>query len=191
MGAAAAPLSLDDQLTAYGQYHVNHWNRAVHILCVPLGFWSAMVLLAHAPVVFVADAWPLNASFCATFGLVCYYGLLEPLAALMLAPLAAAVTYSANVFAIKAPHSALLALPVHAAAWAGIVVSHALLEQRRVPARPSALLRAALIAPLFVFFDLLFVLGYRPGLQRRLYERARAAVTTLRLRDERRSVHES
>jgi len=45
---------------------------------------------------------------------------------------------------------------------------------------------AFVLAPLFVFMELLFALGYRPALQKRVLEKTKAAISTWKLSCERR-----
>lgn len=66
-------------------------------------------------------------------------------------------------------------------------LSHIFIE-RRAPAITDSVLQAVLLAPLFVFMEFLFVLGYRPALQKRIHEKVKAAISTWRLRRERRTV---
>lgn len=47
-------------------------------------------------------------------------------------------------------------------------------------------MQAFLLAPLFVFMELLFILGYRPALQKRIHEKVKSAINTWKLRCERR-----
>jgi uncharacterized membrane protein YGL010W len=65
------------------------------------------------------------------------------------------------------------------------LLSHIFIEHR-VPAFMDNVLQAFLLAPLFVFIELLFVLGYRPALQKRIHEKVKAAISTWKLRCERR-----
>lgn len=64
----------------YLNHILNHRNRVVHIIFVPLLFWSTMAFLAFCPVLIVWNTLPINASFCVSFSLVFYYALLEPIA---------------------------------------------------------------------------------------------------------------
>lgn len=56
---------------------------------------------------------------------------------------------------------------------------HALLERRK-PALMDSLLQAFALAPLFVFFEALFLVGYRPGLKRSLDARVAANIAVWR-----------
>lgn len=88
-------LNFEEQLTFYGQYHNNPWfvsgtrcsgifrNRVVHIIFVPMLFWSFMVFVANLPVVILFEQIPFNFSFALTFLYIFYYILLEPVAGVL------------------------------------------------------------------------------------------------------------
>ena len=88
-------LNFEEQLTFYGQYHNNPWlarfnlvcnifrNRVVHILFVPMLFWSFMVFVANLPVLIIFEQIPFNFSFAFTFLYIFYYILLEPVAGVL------------------------------------------------------------------------------------------------------------
>lgn len=50
----------------------------VHIIFVPMLFWSSMVMLAH--ILILLERFPFNISFAVTFLYIFYYLLLEPVA---------------------------------------------------------------------------------------------------------------
>jgi uncharacterized membrane protein YGL010W len=178
--------NFEEQLTAYGQYHFNQWNRAIHLLCVPLIFWSAMACMASKiPVLIVYDVYPINTTFIVTFLYIFYYLILEPVAAVAFAPFLLTLTYSANVFAIKSGFSIKIPLSLHLLGWTLNTLSQVLIE-KRVPYILENWIHAIVFGPLFVYFEILFVIGYRPTLQKRLYDKTRAAVNTWKLSIERR-----
>lgn len=96
------------------------------------------------------------------------------------------LTYSANVFAIKTNFSWKIPLAIQALGWVSQILSHMFIEKRS-PAFVDNLTQAFLLAPLFVFMEFLFVLGYRPALQKRIHEKIKAAISTYKLRKERRA----
>lgn len=55
-------------------------NRSIHMVCVPVIFWSFLVWIARIPVIVVLDHFPVNVSFALTFLYIFYYALLEPVA---------------------------------------------------------------------------------------------------------------
>jgi len=85
------------------------------------------------------------------------------------------MTYTANLFALKHPEAWRISLALHGLAWLAQFAGHLFLE-KRLPALLSSLSQALLTAPLFVFMELLFLVGYRPALQKRLREKTRASM---------------
>lgn len=75
---------------------------------------------------------------------------------------------------------------IQALGWSSQILSHIFIEKRS-PAFLDNLAQALLLAPLFVFMEFLFVLGYRPALQKRIHEKIKAAISTHKLRKERRA----
>lgn len=67
-----------------------------------------------------------------------------------------------------------IALYVHIAAWICQFVGHGFIEKRS-PAIFDSFVQAVVVAPLFVFLEFLFWLGYRPALQSRIREKVQAA----------------
>ena len=140
------------ELARYGQSHQTRANVAVHIVCVPLLIWSAACILAvhHQRAAWVALS-------------------LASLRWLSLTPLVgglATVLYTcliANAF--QAGVQWREAIYLHLFSWALQLLSHTFLEKKR-PAFLDGLLQAFSSAPLFVVFDVLFLVGFDPALRR-------------------------
>lgn len=118
-----------------------------------------------------------------------FYLLLEPFAGLTWSLFVGLpIAWSATVFAGSplpaalsaaglAPWSA--ALAVHVLGWyLQIHPGHAIMEKRK-PALMDSLAQAFGLAPLFVWFELLFLLGYRPALKKDLDERVKARLAEM------------
>eukprot|EP00775_Hariotina_reticulata_P006457 gene6457-6686_t len=72
------------------------------------------------------------------------------------------------------------ALLVHVFSWyMQIHPGHAVLEGRK-PALLDSLGQAVTLAPLFVWFELLFLLGYRPQLLAQLQQRVNASIAAFK-----------
>lgn len=69
--------------------------------------------------------------------------------------------------------------------FAGLFSAHFFIEKRS-PALFDNVYQSLVIAPLFIFMELLFVLGYRPALQKRMHEKVKVAISTWRLSKDRR-----
>lgn len=97
------------------------------------------------------------------------------------------MTYSANVFALKYPKAWEVSIAAHIVGWIFQLLGHIVFEKRS-PAFLDNILQAFLTAPLFIFMELLFLIGYRPALQRRTREKIKANIQTWKLSREHRHV---
>lgn len=176
-------LNLEEQLTFYGQYHNNKTNKLIHIVCVPLILWSALVWAANTGPLLTYDSeslWRLTpfvpnlALFVAIFYIV-YYILLEPVAGVLYSPLLLYMAYNATSFASAYPNHNTLAAVVHIASWIFQFIGHGVAEKRS-PALKDNIIQALLLAPLFVWLEVLFSLGYRTALQKRVAIHVEAAI---------------
>jgi uncharacterized membrane protein YGL010W len=102
------------------------------------------------------------------------------------APFLLVMTYSANVFVTRTPNAFLIAGVLQAISWAAQFVSHSVFE-RRSPALVDNAFQSFLMAPLFVFMELLFALGYRPALYKRTRDKTKIAITTWKMGKERKT----
>ena len=93
---------------------------------------------------------------------------MEPVAGAMLAPLILGATMYANHLTSTYGSTAnYWALAAHILSWLAQFVGHGIFEGR-APALLDNLVQAAFLAPFFVWMEILFALGYRPELKRRL-----------------------
>jgi len=175
-------MNLIDQLTFYGSYHHNKGNQAVHIIFVPLILWSAWIFLALIPwqtalpysftkllPTFIAQHLVINAGFVAFITYALYYIALSPVEGMLYFPLLFLLYISSNMFLEAYGSKAwLYAAVAHVLSWyMQVQVGHLTLEGRK-PALLDSFFQSIVLAPFFVFFELLFWLGWRPSLQREL-----------------------
>lgn len=177
-----------EQLTFYGSYHNNRWNQLIHFIFVPAIVWSLAVGLAYTgpllsvpshvlPLLASLPTWlsgsvQLNAAFLVAAAYSLYYLRLEPAAGLSWsACVGLPLWLSATLFQQQVAQAWKWALLVHVLSWyMQIHPGHAILEKRK-PALLDSLVQALTLAPLFVWFELLFLLGYRPQLYKQLQQR--------------------
>jgi uncharacterized membrane protein YGL010W len=96
------------------------------------------------------------------------YVLLEPVAGTALAVLCVASTAVGNQLRIANPtQTNQWAIGLHIVSWILQFVGHGKFEGR-APALLDNLFQAIFLAPLFVWLELLFMLGYRPELKARV-----------------------
>jgi len=99
-----------------------------------------------------------------------FYLLLEPVAGSLLLPIIMAWTAYANHLTAGSSHTTNInATAIHVVAWIAQFIGHGVYEGR-APALLDNLLQALVLAPFFVFMELLFKAGYRPELQKRVNE---------------------
>ncbi|KAM0332237.1 hypothetical protein ACHAQA_002513 [Verticillium albo-atrum] len=96
------------------------------------------------------------------------YVLLEPVAGTLLAVIGLAVTAFGNSLRVADPTTTnQAALATHVVCWILQFVGHGVFE-RRAPALLDNLVQAIFLAPLFVWLEFLFLLGYRQELKARV-----------------------
>jgi len=167
-------LNLEKQLRFYGAYHHNPVNITIHIIFVPILLFTALLFSTYTrplialPEFFQIKHLPLNLG---TIGGIVYtvlYLLLEPVAGALLAPLLLAGTaftnYLTSTYGVTAVY---WAASIHIFSWIVQFIGHGVFEGRS-PALMDNIIQAVFLAPLFVWLEVLFMLGYRPELKARL-----------------------
>jgi len=179
---------VDKQLTFYGAYHANRINVLTHIVCVPILLWTFQVLASQLPVPSLVPeiqytlgdyfSFDLNwAAILAGLYLV-YYFILEPIAALLYAPQLALSLLTATAYS-KDPDHIFNAAVLHGFSWVAQFLAHGLAE-KRAPALVDNLLGAVVLAPFFVHLEILFGLGYKPAMHKRVNNEIGKEITRIR-----------
>ena len=175
-----------DQLSFYGAYHRHPVNKAIHLVFVPCIIWSALVWMAgYVPEAaegvslagafraigvprFLASAAVPNLGALALIAYSAYYVALEPIAGtswFVMCGLPMWLSASWFESAVGWDAAWRWALALHVLAWyAQIHPGHVVFEKRR-PALLDSLAQSLVLAPLFVWMEVLFACGYRPGLR--------------------------
>lgn len=113
---------------------------------------------------------PLNLGTISAMLYAGFYMLLEPVAGSLLLPIIIGWTaYSNHLTAGSSYNVNVNATAIHVVAWIAQFIGHGVFEGR-APALLDNLLQAFVLAPFFVFMELLFKAGYRPELQKRVNE---------------------
>tara|TARA_B110001452_G_scaffold178296_1_gene149596 strand:+ start:671 stop:1411 length:741 start_codon:yes stop_codon:yes gene_type:complete len=174
------------ELTFYASYHTDWRNQVVHVIFVPLLVATGMVFLAYAPPLVRARplGLPLNWAMVAATA----WSLHFVHADLFVGSLVALLTYGMAVGAtalVDREQSKAGAKGVpdaarygQAAMWAGLLhvfgwymqlhPGHAIFEGRKA-ALVDALMQSFMDAPLFVWMEVAFALGYDPALSHQLH----------------------
>jgi uncharacterized membrane protein YGL010W len=96
------------------------------------------------------------------------YLLLEPVAGGALAIICLAAAAGTNYLRLQdSAGTNKIAIIVHVVSWIAQFIGHGKFEGR-APALLDNLFQAVFLAPLFVWLELLFMVGYRPELQKRV-----------------------
>lgn len=169
-------LNLERQLLFYGAYHSNPVNVAIHITCVPVLLFTGIVLASNTPALInVPEALqyeylPANLGTIGGFIYAIFYVLLEPVAGGLIAPVIIAGSAFANyLLSTYGTTVNYWAGWIQVASWVLQFVGHGAFE-KRAPALLDNLVQAFLLAPLFVWMEILFFLGYRPELRARYHQ---------------------
>jgi len=167
-------LNLEKQLCFYGAYHHNAINIGIHVTCVPLILAASLLLGTNTPTLIPLPSWlaipnlPLNGGTIFAIGYACFYMLLEPVAGTALLPVIIGWTALANYLTSTHTYSAnSIAIVVEIVAWTAQFIGHGVFE-KRAPALLDNIVQALVLAPFFVFMEVLFKCGYRPELQKRV-----------------------
>jgi len=174
--ALAQLFDVDHQLTFYGAYHSNRINIFIHIICVPILLWTFQVLASQLPVPSFVPAIHHTFNDYLSFDLnwvtihaglyLAYYLALEPVAALLYAPQLVVSVLTATAYSRSKDHIFNAAI-LHGASWIAQFLGHGLAE-KRAPALLDNLVGAVVLAPFFVHLEVLFGLGYRPDMHKRI-----------------------
>jgi len=180
---------LKKNLIFYGAYHREPTNVAVHIACVPMLLATGLVLGTNTPSLALGAPrlpsrlhLPLN--LCTATGLTysTLYLLLSPnLAGATVTPLIMGAAALANRIATRYPTPKVnaVAVGVHVASWILQFVGHGKFEGRK-PALLDNLVQALFLAPLFVWYEVLFKMGLYADLRREVEAGVEAEVERLR-----------
>ncbi|KAF9932136.1 hypothetical protein FBU30_008823 [Linnemannia zychae] len=175
------------QLLQYASHHNNVWNVGIHVTCIPIILWSALVFAANSGPLLPAPSAaavasgatipvalsklykfaPPNAAWLTMVGYVSYYFALDKETALISAPLFFGLAKSATDFLANNPNANKIAGYAHALAWIAQFIGHGVFE-KRAPKLLDNLVQALVLAPYFVVWEILFYFGYRPQMKKEL-----------------------
>ena len=149
-------------------------NIAIHVTCVPLLLATGILFGTNSPALIPLPSWltipnlPPNIGTIAAIVYGTLYILMEPVAGGFLAPLLLAWTaYAKHLTSTYGATANYWAIGVHVASWVAQFIGHGAFEGR-APALLDNLTQAFFLAPFFVWMEILFFFGYRPGLKGRL-----------------------
>ncbi|KAL1954694.1 hypothetical protein VTO42DRAFT_798 [Malbranchea cinnamomea] len=179
------PLNLEKQFLFYGSYHHNPVNVVIHVTCVPIILMCMLLLATNVQFISLPGFLqfknlPPNLGTIAGFLYATLYILMEPVAGGLLAPLLIAGTaymnHLSSTYGITATY---WSLAVQGIAWVLQFIGHGVFEGR-APALLDNLVQAFFLAPIFVWLEVLFFLGYRPQLKARIDKAVTAEIAKFR-----------
>merc|ERR1712126_448166 len=169
-------VDLKKQFTFYASYHNNPANVAIHLMCIWPILASAICMLQYTPVLAATPGFisaipgfqnaKINVAFIVLVVYVVCYVVMEPFVGSCASVAIMAIFVKTG--SLVAADAVILgwpvwkvALAIHIAAWILQFIGHSFFEGR-APALLDSLDQALLTAPLFVFMEVFFFLGYRP-----------------------------
>ncbi|KAF1941047.1 DUF962-domain-containing protein [Clathrospora elynae] len=182
---------LKKNLVFYGAYHRDPTNVAIHIACVPVllatGFLfgtNTPTLPIRHPALLARLNLPLNLGTLAAATYSTLYLLLSPnIAGLAVTPAILGFASLANRLTQRYDKTRVnsIAVAVHVMSWVLQFIGHGKYEGRK-PALLDNLVQALFLAPLFVWYEVLFKMGFYKGLKREVNEGIEAEVAKLKLK---------
>ncbi|KAG5644578.1 hypothetical protein DXG03_008152 [Asterophora parasitica] len=114
---------------------------------------------------------------------IAYYFVLEPVAAatplqILYTPQLVLSLLTATAYSQASGHLSTAAL-IHGVSWIAQFLGHGLAE-KRAPALLDNLIGAVVLAPFFVHLEILFALGYRPEMHKRINNEIGKEITKIR-----------
>ncbi len=163
-------LNLEQQLSKYAAYHLNHKNILTHFIGIPLIVFSILCLTARAGI----DI----SSFKLTFAMLLiavstiYYFILDKVfGLLMLIILVAAYPLANQIAQLSFGEWLAVSIGFFVVGWVFQFVGHYF--EKKKPAFVDDVIGLA-IGPLFVLAEFIFMLGFRKPLHARILQEARS-----------------
>eukprot|EP00834_Sanchytrium_tribonematis_P001348 NODE_32_length_37098_cov_1.132760.p18 type:complete len:191 gc:universal NODE_32_length_37098_cov_1.132760:5198-4626(-) len=144
-------------MTFYGAYHQNRINKLCHIICVPLIWMTAISFTTYIPGIQVG--WYLYMVYCVVYLSIDVLGLLLYL------PVFHLITLAGMNLQRYFPFGFILSL--HVISWLAQIYTHQF-HEKRSPALLDNVVQALVMAPFFVWLEVLFSLNYKPELNKKL-----------------------
>ncbi len=159
--------SFIEQAQFYAEYHQNPMTRYTHMAGVPLIILSLMILLGFVKII-IPDVFGTNLACLVTLGALIYYFRLQWQLALILTPLMIILLWFASLFNYHGPTKlgVWAFLITFIVGWGLQFYGHYI--EVKKPAFMVNLYQA-LIAPLFLVAELMFMAGFMKDLKAQIY----------------------
>ncbi|KAH6882401.1 hypothetical protein BKA58DRAFT_373255 [Alternaria rosae] len=166
---------LKKNLVFYGAYHRDPTNVAIHIACVPVLLATGILFGTNTPTLPIRQHplltrlnLPLNLGTIAAATYSTLYLMLSPnLAGVTVTPMILAFASLSNRLTQRYNKTKVnsIAAAIHVVSWILQFVGHGKFEGRK-PALLDNLVQALFLAPLFVWYEILFKMGFYKTLRR-------------------------
>lgn len=159
--------SFIEQAQLYAAYHQNQMNQYTHMIGIPLVIFSLMILLGFVQLV-IPGVYSTNFAFLGTLFALIYYFRLQWQLALALTPILLILLWAAKLFnhAGPTPLGVWAFIITFIVGWGFLLYGH-FIENKK----PTFLdnFNQALIAPLFLVAELLFMAGLMLKLKEQIH----------------------
>jgi uncharacterized membrane protein YGL010W len=153
----------------YKSYHSNRVNQWIHLVCIPLIFFTGFIFLSYTEPIALLGG--LNWSSIVALVYITYYLILElpslPVAGVIASSIIVCFKLYGDSLTMQHPVIWKPALAVHLLSWLIQFYGHAV-HEKRSPALIDNLAQAFLSAPFFVLLECMFSMGYRRDMQEKI-----------------------
>jgi len=175
------------RLANYASYHNNPINKFIHVICVPIIFWSALVLLAYTGPLLnfkILNNYYVNGGFIMISAFAIYYTIMDIFAGVTYSVVMGIFWTTSLVFysTVGFDTAWKYALFIHIAGWIFQFIGHGVFEGRK----PTLLddVTGVATAPLFTWLEILFALGYRKHIRSEIQKSAAINIANWKLKKE-------
>ncbi|EXE92638.1 Uncharacterized membrane protein YGL010W [Acinetobacter pittii] len=169
--------NLEQQLSKYAAYHLNHKNILTHFIGIPLIVFSILCLTAKAGV--DIGSFKLTLAIVLIVASTIYYFILDKVfGLLMLVILVAVYPLASQIAQLSLGQWLATSIGFFVVGWVFQFVGHYF--EKKKPAFVDDVIGLA-IGPLFVLAEFIFMLGFRKSLHERILQEARSKRETMDL----------
>ncbi|KAF4677644.1 hypothetical protein FOL47_000104 [Perkinsus chesapeaki] len=157
MSTARSYFDIKQNYPFYAAYHMNKWNKVIHMICVPIIYWTSLFLIRrYTPALYEGIT---LATLVHAFYLLSFWYMDWPAAFLYTPIMMALYLISANLPLKYTPQVWF----IFCTAWILQFIGHGFLERRR-PALVDNFFQSIHAAVFFVWLQIMFRAGYKPDL---------------------------
>lgn len=169
--------NLEQQLSKYAAYHLNHKNILTHFIGIPLIVFSIVSLTARAGI--DIGNFKLTLAIVLIIASTIYYFILDKVfGLLMLVILVAVYPLASQIAQLSFGEWLAVSIGFFVVGWVFQFVGHYF--EKKKPAFVDDVIGLA-IGPLFVLAEFIFMLGFRKSLHERILQEARSKRETMDL----------